>query len=120
MRGIIEARRKFSSERFNRLLDSLTAAPEICAEKACVYATGSFGRQEASSFSDLDLFIVSLSNEKDGVDRSHLSKLDEILLKADLIRASKELKFPDFFAGRQIFAASHRKKTHSINRQSIR
>jgi hypothetical protein len=37
-----------------------------------------------------------LNDDKDGVDRSHLSKLNEILLKAELIRSSKELQFPDF------------------------
>jgi hypothetical protein len=96
MGKIIDERRKFSNERFQGLIESLKLAPEICADKACVYATGSFGRQEASPYSDLDLFIVSLSHEKDGVDRSDLSKLNEILLKAELIRASKELRFPEF------------------------
>jgi hypothetical protein len=73
-------------------------APEICADRACVYATGSFGRREASEHSDIDLFIVSLCDEldEDRIGRSRLSKLDEILLKADLIRASRKLSFPEF------------------------
>ncbi len=96
MGKVIEGRRQFSDERFSRLQGTLVQTPEICADKACVYATGSFGRREASRHSDLDLFIVSLSSEKDGVDRSNLSKLNEILLKAELIRASKELHFPEF------------------------
>ena len=62
-----------------------------------MYATGSFGRAEASAHSDIDLFIVSLSEaEPDRPDRSRLYKLDEILLKAELIRATKDLKFPPF------------------------
>jgi predicted nucleotidyltransferase len=96
MGKIIEGRRQFSDERFERLQGALVQTPEICADKACVYATGSFGRREASPHSDLDLFIVSLSSEKDGVDRSSLSKLNEILLKAELIRAARELHFPEF------------------------
>jgi len=99
MGKVIDGRRDFSDERFEKLRESLTEAPEICADKACIYATGSFGRREASPHSDLDLFIVSLSYEKDDkveIDRSRLSKLNEILLKAELIRVSKELKFPDF------------------------
>lgn len=96
MGKIIDGRRQFSDVRFEELRASLKQAPGICVNKACVYATGSFGRREASQHSDLDLFIVSLSNEKDGVDWSYLSKLNEILLKAELIRAAKELSFPEF------------------------
>jgi predicted nucleotidyltransferase len=96
MGKIIEERRSYADQRFRQLRQALKSANEICADKACIYATGSFGRREASPHSDLDLFIVSLSDEKDGLDRSHLSKLNEILLKAELIRAAKELKFPDF------------------------
>jgi len=91
MGKVIDGRRQFSSERFEQLQTSLGRANEICANNACVYATGSFGRREASKHSDLDLFIVSFSDEKGGVVRSHLSKLNEILLKAELIRASSVL-----------------------------
>lgn len=96
MGKIIDERRAYSDRRFDELRKALKQTNEICAKRACVYAIGSFGRREASPHSDLDLFIVSLSDEKDGTDRSNLSKLNEILLKADLIRASKELEFPDF------------------------
>jgi UTP:GlnB (protein PII) uridylyltransferase len=95
---VIDGRRQFSDEKFERLRASLVQAPEICADKACVYATGSFGRREASEHSDIDLFIVSLSDydEEKKIDRSRLSNLNEILLKAELIRASRSLKFPEF------------------------
>jgi predicted nucleotidyltransferase len=98
MGKIIEGRRQFSDRRFQLLKDSLGKAEEICGDKACVYATGSFGRREASAHSDIDLFIVSLSDagKEDRIERSRLSKLDEILLKAELIRASRELEFPPF------------------------
>jgi len=98
MGRIIDGRRQSSDEKFERLRALLVQAPEICADKACVYATGSFGRREASEYSDIDLFIVSLSDydEKKKVDRSRLSNLKEILLEADLIRASDQLKFPPF------------------------
>jgi len=92
--------------------------PEICADTACVYATGSFGRREASPHSDLDLFIVSLSSERDGVDRSNLSRLNEILLKAELIRASKELHFPEFDQdGRFLQSHTARKLIQSTGNQ---
>jgi predicted nucleotidyltransferase len=98
MGKITESRMRFSDERFQSLRDSLEKAEEICGDKACVYATGSFGRREASAHSDIDLFIVSLSDadKEDRIERSRLSKLDEILLKAELIRASQKLEFPPF------------------------
>jgi hypothetical protein len=49
MGKIIEGRRQFSDKRFQLLKDSLGKAEEICGDKACVYATGSFGRREASA-----------------------------------------------------------------------
>jgi len=98
MGKVIDGRRQFSDERFQLLRNSLDKAEEICGDKACVYATGSFGRREASKYSDIDLFIVSLSDYDEGkrIERSHLSKLNEILLKAELIRASREMQFPEF------------------------
>jgi len=90
----IEERQLFSDHRFEQLRDELHDAQAICAEKACVYATGSFGRREASEYSDFDLFIVSLgANDQD---RNWLPNLDCILVKADLIRATKKLNFPPF------------------------
>lgn len=96
MGTVIEQRRQYSDQRFQELKASLTSAPGICGDKACVYAIGSFGRREASQHSDLDIFIVSLCQEKDKEYKSRLTKLEEILLKADLIRASRALGFPDF------------------------
>jgi hypothetical protein len=90
----MEERQNFSDLRFELLRNELRDAASICAEKACIYATGSFGRREASEYSDFDLFIVSLgANDRD---RYWLPNLDCILVKADLIRATNRLKFPPF------------------------
>lgn len=56
----------------------------------CVYATGSFGRLEASIYSDLDLFLIHEERT------DPLSKIGARLLTADLIRATRELEFPEF------------------------
>src|SRR5258708_5162074 len=94
MSTAIEERLHFSDRRFEQLRNELHDAANICAEKACIYATGSFGRREASEYSDFDLFIVSLgANDKD---RYWLPNMDCILVKADLIRATNRLKFPPF------------------------
>ena len=92
-------RRSQTEARLKTLREKLKAAEKIAAGKACVYATGSFGRGEASEFSDLDLFIVGKRNGKpgpDGKEGSLLRGLDEILIKADLIEVTRELGIPEF------------------------
>lgn len=102
--GELFRRRERTNSRIQSLKATLTNADSLVAGKACVYATGSFGRGEAGDFSDLDLFIVG---QADGVaregkpQRSMLSRLDEICVKADLIRVIKEHGIPDFDADGQ-------------------
>jgi predicted nucleotidyltransferase len=79
MGNVINARRIHSNSKFQELQKSLVDAPGICENKACVYATGSFGRGEASIHSDIDLFIVSLCDGQGKEERSRLTKLNEIL-----------------------------------------
>ena len=59
---------------------------------ACAYATGSFGRRESSAHSDLDLFIVGQGSRQ----KPAIRGLDEILIKADLIDATRTLGIRDF------------------------
>lgn len=74
------------------LRERLGQSEQFAADKACVYATGSFGRVEAAQHSDLDLFIASKA--VDG--RSALKTLDEICIKADLIQITRDLGIPEF------------------------
>lgn len=87
----------FSRQRFSDMASKLHDAKGLLAEKACIYATGSFGRYEANIHSDLDLFIVGKEDiaEKDKRIRL-LSHLDEICVKSDIIRAARKLKLPEF------------------------
>ena len=96
----LESRRSFTIQRLNDLCSRLVEAEARAKDKACVYATGSFGRREASTHSDLDLFIVGKDDEVDSNaernPRSALRRLDEICVKANLIHATRELNFPEF------------------------
>jgi predicted nucleotidyltransferase len=92
MGELLDRRRKGTSERIEELRRELADAESVCGDKACVYATGSFGRGEASLHSDLDLFIVGHGSRKEPA----LSRLDEILVKADLIDTSRRLGLPEF------------------------
>jgi predicted nucleotidyltransferase len=98
--GELSDRRAQTVQRLKALDERLKDAAAIAQGKACVYATGSFGRCEASRHSDLDLFIVGKNEGVDEVPnrkrRSLLRTLDEIRIKADLIEATAALGIPEF------------------------
>ncbi|WP_253713345.1 nucleotidyltransferase domain-containing protein [Bradyrhizobium sp. WD16] len=96
--GELSDRRTQTEKRINQLSEHLEPAEKIAAGKASVYATGSFGRREASQSSDLDLFIVGKPGDIDdkGKEKRPLSKLDEILVKAKLIELTRDLGIKDF------------------------
>ena len=95
--GELDNRRSGTASRVDQLRSQLRAAEELADGKACVYATGSFGRGEASLYSDLDLFIVGkTATTATGSSESLLKRLDEICIKADLIEATRKLGIPDF------------------------
>src|SRR5437870_3537269 len=89
---LIKSRRIQTEKRFAQIKKLLRAAGRTARGKGCVYATGSFGRGEASQYSDLDLFIVgrTVNNKR------ALIRLDEICITADLVRATRKLRIPEF------------------------
>jgi hypothetical protein len=95
MGDLLNQRRAYAARRVSELRTALDGSEQLCTGKACVYTTGSFGRGEAGDHSDLDLFIVSLATD-DEPPRSKLGRLDEILIKADLIECTRNQTFPEF------------------------
>ena len=91
--GELVDRRIDTDARILTLRTELRETEERCARKACVYATGSFGRREASQHSDLDVFIVG---KVDDNSERLLKRLDEICIKADLIEVTRKLAIPEF------------------------
>jgi hypothetical protein len=98
----IEIRRTETDDRLKNIKELLPRAANLASGKGCVYVTGSFGRGEASAFSDLDLFIVGRSKEG-----QRLRNLDEICIKADLIDATRKLKIPEFSGDGEYLLASY-------------
>src|SRR5579872_966342 len=97
--GELANRRASTTARIADLYGRLKSTEVLAQGKACVFATGSFGRREASPHSDLDLFIVGKKDGKPGSDDkegSLLKRLDEICIKADIIEVTRALKIPDF------------------------
>lgn len=93
MSSVLSERRAYVSERLAALRAQLASAEALVRDNACVYLTGSVARGEATKHSDLDLFIVGQTK---GDDERKLSRLDEILLKAELIQATRACGFPAF------------------------
>jgi predicted nucleotidyltransferase len=89
------------------LKDFRTALQETGAEakNACVYATGSVARGEASGDSDLDVFILDTADEARG--QIALSNIDSALLRADVIRVGRKLHLPEF-SGDGIYLDVHK------------
>lgn len=93
MGEVLERRRTITRERSSKIQSLLKQSAEIAGGKGCIYVTGSFGRGEASEFSDLDLFILGRTVH-DG--NRALRHLDEICITAELVHATRELKIPEF------------------------
>lgn len=114
--GELSRRREQTKHRLSELRDMLRAAEHYCMNTACVYATGSFGRVEASLHSDLDLFIVGKNKTgADGKVTSALSHLNEICLMAELIQTTRTAGIPEFSGdGEYVAHYSTRKLTTTL------
>lgn len=86
--GVIDDRKDYSLRRIEELKQALSSGRRIADAKACVFASGSFGRLEASGHSDLDPCIVALCDRKKD---SKLSLLQEIRLKSEIVLAVETL-----------------------------
>lgn len=112
----LERRRVLTRDRIHQLNVRLAGAQEIVGSTACVYATGSTGRGEASEHSDLDAFILAADPSQSGAGSS-LTKLDEIRLKARLIEANRQAGIPDFDGdGRYLVRYSPKELVTSIGK----
>ena len=90
---LIRQRRLYSQERISGLSERLGAIPEVQKlPDLCVFATGSYARNEASAHSDIDLFFVH-KGEREQV---KVSRLSELRLFARVIELGEELQFPTF------------------------
>jgi hypothetical protein len=109
----LESAANESLHRFAQLKSDLDEAGRLISGRACVYATGSFGRLEAGAQSDLDLFIVVTSEIelKDGeqVEVRSIDGIDEIKLKYHLISAVERQRIAKFDGGGKYLAV------HTIN-----
>ncbi|WP_292933981.1 nucleotidyltransferase domain-containing protein [Novosphingobium sp. PASSN1] len=92
-------------ERLDKIISDLKDTDAQFGNRACVYATGSFGRLEAGPDSDLDLFIIT-DSRADDPEKSQLSAVDEIKIKSKIIETAEKNDLAKFDGGGR-FLTSH-------------
>ena len=90
---LIEERKGWSECRVNSFKRAVESLDEITKHTdLCIYVTGSFGRLEASEYSDLDLFFIKENTQG----HPQMSHIDKTLMDASLIHKCREMCFPPF------------------------
>ena len=90
--------RSASKDRLEALGRELSVAKDILKSDGTVFATGSYGRLEASPNSDLDVFIVSLEKSPPS-GKPLFDIIRQIKLKAELINAAEKVGMAEFDGG---------------------
>lgn len=96
--------RALAQTRLNQITNDLAGADAAFGERACVYATGSFGRLDAGPESDLDLFIV-IETDTTTPEKPLLNAIDEIKLKSELISVAEKNEVAKFDGGGRFLTA---------------
>jgi len=92
LEAIFEERAAYSNGKLDLLKDALAALPEARAiDGLTIFCAGSYGRDEASEYSDIDLFF--LHEDRSAI---HNPRESELRLFAKLIEIADGLGFPGF------------------------
>jgi predicted nucleotidyltransferase len=90
---ILGARKDHSEKRLGELSAKIAALSHVVRrEDLCIYVTGSYGRLEASEYSDLDLFFVHKGKKEDAA----IPRLAKTRIDAQLIDLAEQLGFAPF------------------------
>lgn len=89
-------RLEYSINRMDQLVEFVKKDEFISRlDDICVYITGSYGRGEAHSESDVDIFFVKSGSEE----TNKFTNVDKALLDAAIIKICRDLGFPEFTGG---------------------
>jgi hypothetical protein len=104
----IEQRRSYSESKLKELRERIPQKVAVVnnCPRLCIYATGSFARLDAGQHSDLDLFFVTTPGagasgapSPEGAEKREwpaVTRIQETLIKADLIRLGADMALPEF------------------------
>lgn len=91
--NLFTKRSVYSSSRLSSLVSSLSSSQNMASiPELCVFAAGSYGREEASEHSDIDLFFISSKPKSEIADL----RVPSIRMFSDVIEAGSRLGFPKF------------------------
>jgi predicted nucleotidyltransferase len=86
------SQKEFSLKQLEMLKTGIKDIEELAKYNSySIYVTGSYGRLEATQYSDLDLFFIT-----SGKRSNPISQLSKTLIDADLIRLTEKMGFPPF------------------------
>jgi predicted nucleotidyltransferase len=101
---IMDRRAEYSRMRLEELAHRLNSIPaEHTPEDLAVFCAGSYARQEASEYSDIDLFFIYGTQNVERQDK----RLREIRLFASTIDAAQAMGFPEFSNDAQYLETIH-------------
>ena len=91
--SVFNARGDYTSSRIDIFKERIASVESLLGMgNLCIYATGSYGRLEATEFSDLDLFFIQDPDSPGG----KIGKIEKTLIDADVIRLARKEGFPEF------------------------
>ncbi|CAC9468989.1 hypothetical protein BSPLISOX_2555 [uncultured Gammaproteobacteria bacterium] len=82
--------KEFSEDRIKEIKDAIKEIPELIKNKLCIFVTGSYGRLEASKYSDIDLFFLDTQTNRP------TSNIDTVLINAEIIKVCRKLGLSEF------------------------
>ncbi|CAC9625784.1 hypothetical protein [uncultured Gammaproteobacteria bacterium] len=82
--------KQFSEGRIAQFKSKIEKIPELQNNNLCIFVTGSYGRLEASKYSDIDLFFL------DTDERKLTSNIDIVLINSEIIKICRDLELPEF------------------------
>jgi predicted nucleotidyltransferase len=90
---IIEERKANCLSKIHEIKDRIGTLEAISNfSSLSIYVTGSYGRLEASEYSDLDIFFIHKGSENE----QRVSNIEKTLLDAELIKMCRDMGFPEF------------------------
>lgn len=93
-RHFLQQREQFCRQRLANLQARISEIQELRGLNLSIYVGGSYGRFEASVYSDLDIFFIM--DDEDTGGKLAISKIVKTLVDAQIIKIARDLEFPEF------------------------
>ena len=104
----LENNKEYSEKRLSKVEKEIKSLDIVeSLSNVCIYVCGSYGRMEANSNSDLDLFFIDFDTQ---IKKKTYKEDDKRTLDNDLKNILRKMKFPEFSNDGEYL------KVHSLNK----